>query len=329
MPVPQLQEVQHPPHPQSRQISPSSADQYRGGPARTTPPEQSSESLLDRRQTIDGSMHRGRAIEQSQPQPAPELRSRSQSRSRPSTQSSSENIPRPDIALPPRESAPSIRSTGTSNQRRQPHYLPKKLVMPAPLQPQIQARVPSNDPSMNMPGAYGSADYSGTQIGDDPLSAKKVRFHREARLAEDIPISQGPNVLRKRSMNMGRAYNAAAYDAPLAPVPAAPPARQTSQSVPSMSRRLSMLVENVPANKSNTVFSARVDVMHRAPTVSGQQFPQQQQQPPPQRPSLAPTQIPRDLTKEREIERTLSMAGVSAPPFDVKEKKGKKLSKKR
>lgn len=324
--VPMPQEVV--PLPQSEQVTdPVGPAQYYGAPARTAPPLNPSQVPPDGgRQILDYGYQT-----QARVQPPPEARPRPQPMARSDTRLPPDNIPRPDIVLPPREAAPSIRSTSTAAQRPQPHYLPKRLVMPAPLQPQQ-----APDPSMN--GASARPDYTRAQMSEDALTGKKVRFHRDAAgkmgRAEEIPISQGPNVLRKKSTNLASAYNAISFDTPaasasasapaLAPVPPSAPSsvRPPAASAPPMSRRSSMLVENIPANSGGAMYPARVDGMHRAATISSQRVPQAPQ-------FDADMPIPRDMTKEREVERALTMAGVSIPLLNGKDKKGRKLSKRR
>ncbi|KAJ3473718.1 hypothetical protein NLI96_g12858 [Meripilus lineatus] len=119
-------------------------------------------------------------------------------------------IPRPDIPAPAR----SIMSTNTassSNGGVPPrHYLPKKLVMPTPLQQQPIA--PSNSQNVPSVGGGGPGPYpnpvvlgSGYQGPPKPDAATTVRRAVSASVpgsqkrAQEIPISQGKNLLRKKA----------------------------------------------------------------------------------------------------------------------------------
>ncbi|KAF7799314.1 hypothetical protein EIP86_010546 [Pleurotus ostreatoroseus] len=128
-----------------------------------------------------------------------------------------ESLPRPDIRLPPR-GAPSMTSSHQSNgPQRQPHYLPKRLVMPAPLQQQQQQQ--------QQPSANTSADTEARMRerelaylrerrdeanrapkGGAPLKhSASVPSSRAAR-AQDIPMSSGRHLLKKTKSREAAAY---------------------------------------------------------------------------------------------------------------------------
>ncbi|CAL1695144.1 unnamed protein product [Somion occarium] len=141
----------------------------------------------------------------------------------PDTQPQQAPIPRPDIILPPRH-AP--------KQGPAPHYLPKKLVMPTPLQPQQPTFPPTRPPGTGMYGESTSTTNSGSsgnstnapgnEFGrghghSQSLSVSAVAAPAQQKKAKEIPISQGRNVLRKRTTVAGPAI------APIAPPVSAGP----------------------------------------------------------------------------------------------------------
>ncbi|KAI0332036.1 hypothetical protein GY45DRAFT_1335879 [Cubamyces sp. BRFM 1775] len=119
--------------------------------------------------------------------------------------------PRPDINLPP--SQPSSKSSSSSSSLL-PRHLPKKLVMPAPLQ----------QPNQDQPSSQASDGRSAARV--EVLAQRHVNHHTPSSRstvpaphqppslqqqqqpqvrAQDIPMSQGPKVLRKRHTTSGPA----------------------------------------------------------------------------------------------------------------------------
>ncbi|RDX51113.1 hypothetical protein OH76DRAFT_1455045 [Lentinus brumalis] len=107
-------------------------------------------------------------------------------------------VPRPDIALPPanRHDKPASLL---------PSYLPKKLVMPAPLQQSAQQNqqlqpgqahleilAQRHGPSVTPPRPPPSSAPSTTSVQPQP------QYQHPSARAQDIPMNQGPKVLRKR-----------------------------------------------------------------------------------------------------------------------------------
>ncbi|GJE99661.1 hypothetical protein PsYK624_159320 [Phanerochaete sordida] len=135
---------------------------------------------------------------------------------------SNEPPPTPDIQLPPpppppqssqsippppgsmRSGAPSMHSsaTGSSGRSQMPpsnRYMPRKLVMPTPLQPMQPLPGTAPAPAASYAPSARSAS-SGAQGA--PLKHSQTVPSRAARpAAQEIPISQGKNVLRKHKEN--------------------------------------------------------------------------------------------------------------------------------
>ncbi|KAI0080355.1 hypothetical protein K474DRAFT_1704902 [Panus rudis PR-1116 ss-1] len=142
--------------------------------------------------------------------------------------------PRPDINLPPRHTAPSQKSS-SSQTRPAPHYLPKKLVMPTPLQQPAQSLPPQpqqvHHVQLQRPGLAAYGDSAGSSasgssgeslsaggymrgppgLGASPLSGPMstpaqslpqqglLPSSGTQKKAKDIPISHGRNLLRKKT----------------------------------------------------------------------------------------------------------------------------------
>lgn len=133
-------------------------------------------------------------------------------------------LPRPDIPLPPRRPVPSIQTPLL------PRHLPKQLVMPAPLQPLEDQRkaevarlaqqhraqaIPQERRSEERPvrnsdihtydGRYmlrHSMSHRQSPVVQVPERANVTRAASQGQnRAQSVPISVGPNVLHKRSVN--------------------------------------------------------------------------------------------------------------------------------
>ncbi|KAI0361368.1 hypothetical protein OH77DRAFT_1516341 [Trametes cingulata] len=140
---------------------------------------------------------------------------------------SSSTAPRPDISMPPQQ-APSVKSSGSLL----PRHLPKKLVMPAPLQPlqQQQQQNQNQPPAVQSGGGVGPGGahievLAQRHVNHPPQSTPSARTaapsmaqtqslpqpqpqHHQQR-AQDIPMNQGPKVLRKRHTTSGAASSVA------------------------------------------------------------------------------------------------------------------------
>ncbi|KAF9819892.1 hypothetical protein IEO21_01753 [Rhodonia placenta] len=131
-------------------------------------------------------------------------------------------MPRPDIALPPRRPAPSVQTQGSLP----PRHIPKHLVMPTPLQPledQKRAEAARQLREQAVPGTrsddghgvrqdarthggrhlqhHHSVSYSHQPNVGPPLAPQMSSRQSSQGRAQAIPISAGPNVLRKRASN--------------------------------------------------------------------------------------------------------------------------------
>ncbi|KAI0652087.1 hypothetical protein C8Q79DRAFT_1005316 [Trametes meyenii] len=131
-------------------------------------------------------------------------------------------VPRPDIALPPQQSAPS-----KSNGSLLPRHLPKRLVMPAPLQPMQQQnqQLPPEDPRgpahlevlarrhtnhlhRSNPPPPPSVRSGMPGMQSQPSQQREQREQQQQQQphharAQDIPMSHGPRLLRKRHTTGG------------------------------------------------------------------------------------------------------------------------------
>ncbi|KAK7694997.1 hypothetical protein QCA50_002185 [Cerrena zonata] len=108
-----------------------------------------------------------------------------------------QQIPRPDIPLPPRHAA------GNMKPGLMPSYLPKKLVMPTPLQSQPPTTRPSG---MGLYGESANSASSGSSGSTVDLNGRSYGHGQSLSVsavtpkkAKEIPISQGRNLLRKRT----------------------------------------------------------------------------------------------------------------------------------
>ncbi|TCD62845.1 hypothetical protein EIP91_006358 [Steccherinum ochraceum] len=153
------------------------------------PPAPQQQSIY--RASSGASSHSSHSSRTSRP-PAPGLPPRLQQ------QQQMNSIPRPDIVLPPRHQAAKNRA-----QPQQPHYLPKRLVMPTPLQAQPN---PQQQQVQGMPSYSGSPgdpmgpEYAGRPSPDAASSARQA----QAKKAKEIPMaSGGRNLLRKRATVSG------------------------------------------------------------------------------------------------------------------------------
>lgn len=147
-------------------------------------------------------------------QPMPEdFYANARSQERLDLQPQQQQIPRPDINLPPRHAA----GNGNMKPGLMPSYLPKKLVMPTPLQPQLQLQQPTQRPSgMGLYGDSSNSASSGSSGATaDSYTMPNLNSNGNGRMfghgqslsvsvvntkkAKEIPISQGRNLLRKRT----------------------------------------------------------------------------------------------------------------------------------
>ncbi|KAI0375240.1 hypothetical protein BV20DRAFT_1048409 [Pilatotrama ljubarskyi] len=141
---------------------------------------------------------------------------------------SSSMVPRPDIHMPPQQQQQQQHEqhSGKSSRSLLPRHLPKKLVMPAPLQPlqqqqqQQQNQAPSAQSGRGVgPGGAHIEVLAQRHVNHPPQSAPSVRTatssmaqtqsQPQQQRAQDIPISQGPKVLRKRHTTGGASSTAA------------------------------------------------------------------------------------------------------------------------
>ncbi|THH28302.1 hypothetical protein EUX98_g5886 [Antrodiella citrinella] len=138
--------------------------------------------------------------------------------------------PRPDIVLPPRHQAAKNRASVQAQGPPQPHYLPKRLVMPTPLQPmQGPQALPQQQSQMQGMLSYGSQSGSGSGpagdmmpvgLGADYLGAptsgqvQQQQQQQQQKKAKEIPVSHGRNLLRKRATVNGASPTNAAAAAP-------------------------------------------------------------------------------------------------------------------
>ncbi|KAI0639645.1 hypothetical protein C8Q77DRAFT_1152609 [Trametes polyzona] len=117
---------------------------------------------------------------------------------------SSNAMPRPDITLPPQQS-------NKSSSSFLPRHLPKKLVMPAPLQPlqQPNGQAPDNRGTAHVevltqrhnpqtPATVAPSVRSGAPSMQTQSSQHQHQHQHQHARAQDIPISHGPKVLKKR-----------------------------------------------------------------------------------------------------------------------------------
>ncbi|KAH8099391.1 hypothetical protein BXZ70DRAFT_297010 [Cristinia sonorae] len=112
------------------------------------------------------------------------------------------SAPRPDIVLPPRHQAAKNRAQQAAPQ---PSYLPKRLVMPTPLQTQV---VPQQQiqgmPSYGSTSSGSSGESVPVPLGSDYLlapvvAAQQAQQQQQSKRAKEVPISHGRNLLRKRT----------------------------------------------------------------------------------------------------------------------------------
>ncbi|KAI0095123.1 hypothetical protein BDY19DRAFT_916380 [Irpex rosettiformis] len=116
--------------------------------------------------------------------------------------------PAPDIRLPPPSvrtqsiAPPSVHSQSSSRQP-QPHYLPKRLVMPTPLQPlqplphQHHQQTPPGVPMSSASSSYphlGRGEYANSRTA---TGLKRGVTVGAIPVAQDIPMSAGRNLLKK------------------------------------------------------------------------------------------------------------------------------------
>lgn len=131
-----------------------------------------------------------------------------------------ETLPRPDIRLPPRGAPSTTGSHQTTGPPRPPHYLPKRLVMPAPLQQQQQQHQP---PPQTAPpntsgwgGEQGEADarrrereYLRDRRENENRAPKGAALKHSASApsraprAQDVPVASGRHLLRKHKSKEG------------------------------------------------------------------------------------------------------------------------------
>ena len=121
--------------------------------------------------------------------------------------------PKPDISLPPpstytRSIAPPSINSQMSSRPPQPHYLPKKLVMPTPLQPlqplphqhhpqQQQQQIPSGVPMSSASASFphrGRGEHASARTG---AGLKRGVTVGAIPMAQEIPMSAGRNLLKK------------------------------------------------------------------------------------------------------------------------------------
>ncbi|KAH9898162.1 hypothetical protein C8Q73DRAFT_663929 [Cubamyces lactineus] len=128
----------------------------------------------------------------------------------PSVVPSSSQPPRPDINLPPQQ--PSSKSSSSSSSSLLPRHVPKRLVMPAPLQQPSQDQPPHGQDGRSAAHVevlaqrhvnHHTPSSRPTMPPSHHPSAQQQQQQQQQVRAQDIPMSHGPKVLRKRHTTSG------------------------------------------------------------------------------------------------------------------------------